>query len=157
MVLMARRTKREMELMNDDCRYYLLQTNNDPHKAHELMVKEHLTSAQMIPYYIKGVKDFTTVSQELANEWNRKEQMKKSDKARFEQKETIINFIINLTVEEMKSIYKEYKDNVCHADKLSLMNVYNFKAMNDFNVKDIDQPIINAFKTIYTDKQSMTA
>jgi hypothetical protein len=146
---MARRTKREMEYMKDDCRYYLLQTNNDPQKAHELMVKEHLQSGKMIPYYIKGVKDFIQVSQELAVDLNRKQQMKKADQQRFENKQTIINYIINLTVEEMKAIYKQYKDNVSQSDKLVLHEVYSLKFQNEYTEKYIDQHAINVFTNIY--------
>jgi hypothetical protein len=146
---MARRTKREMELMKDDATYYLLQTNNDHHKAYDLFIKEHLEVGQSLPYYIKSNKDFLIVSQELAIEWNRKEQMKKADKERFESKQTVINFIINLSVNELKEIYKQYKDNVPQSDKLVLMDVYMMKAGNDFQEKYIDQQMINVFQTIY--------
>lgn len=154
---MARRTKHDMELMKGDCIYYLLQTNNDAHKAYDLFIKEHLEAAQSIPYYIKGIKDFISVSQELAIEWNRKEQMKKADKQRYEQKEVIINYIDNLTFDEMKTIYKEYKDTVTHSDKLVLMDVYMLKGNNDFKTKDIDQQMINVFQNIYRDKQAIGA
>jgi hypothetical protein len=154
---MARRTKREMELMKNDVRYYLLQTNLNAHAAHEMMIKECLTSGNPIPYYIKGVNDFIKVSQELALELNRKEQMRKADKARYEAKETIINYILNLTVEEAKSIYKEYKDIVSHTDKLNLVTVCNCLFTGELTENEIDQSTINTFTTIYKDKQKQTA
>lgn len=149
---MARRTKREMEKMNNFCRLYLLSNKLDPHAAHEEMVKEHLTSGTMIPYYIKGVKDFIQVSQELAVELNRKEQMKKADKERFEAKETIARFILKLTKEEVYSLYKEYKDKVSNSHKLVLIDVYHLKAAEDFKNEYIDQQMINAFTQIYRDQ-----
>lgn len=154
---MARRTKREMELMNGDVRYYLLQTNNDYHKAHELMIKEYLESHQPIPYYIKGVKDFIKVSQELALELNRKEQMAKRDKEQYDRKQEIINYIMSLSTNEMKAIYKEYKDIVRNSDKLVLHMVYMAIYNNDLKEKDIDQHTINVFTEIYQDKQLQTA
>ncbi len=153
---MSRRTKKDMELMESEVRYYLLQTNNDPHAAHEKMIKEYLTSNQSIPYYIKGVKDFIKVSQQLAIELNRKEQMAKKDKERYEQKETIINYILSLSLEDIKTIYKQYKDNVTHSDKLNIVDVYNLIYSNDMQEKYINQSIINTFSTIYT-KMSKTS
>lgn len=146
---MSRRTKQDMNLMESEVRYYLLQTNNNPHLAHEKMIKEHLENAQPIPYYIKGVKDFIKVSQQLAIELNRKEQMNKKDKERYEQKETIINYILSLSLDEIKTIYKTYKDNVTHSDKLNLHEVYMMIHSNDLHEKYIDQSIINTFSTIY--------
>jgi hypothetical protein len=146
---MTRRTKRDMELMKDDCIYYLLQTKNDPHKAYDLFIKEHLESKQMIPYYIKGIKDFNKVSEELAVKLNQKEQMKKADQQRYEDKQTIINFIISLTDKETYKLYKEYKDKIVNSDKLVLVDVYNMKAAEDFQEKYIDQHMINVFTPIY--------
>jgi Cu/Ag efflux pump CusA len=149
---MARRTKREMELMNHEAKCYLLQTNNDPHKAFELMVKECLEAHESIPYFMKDIKDFIKVSQELAVEWNRKEQMKKADKERFENKETIMNYILQLTKEDAYEIYKQYKDKVSHSDKLVLVDVYNMIAYEDMQKKYIDQQTINVFSKIYNEQ-----
>ena len=41
-----RRNKNDMELMKNECVCYLLQTNNNPHKAYDLFVKDYLESAQ---------------------------------------------------------------------------------------------------------------
>jgi hypothetical protein len=150
---MARRTKREMELMKGDVTYYLLQTNNEPHKAYDLFIKEHLESGEWLPYYIKGNKDFIQVSQELAVELNRKDQMKKADKEKYESKQTIIKFIMDTTVQEMKEIYKQYKDKVSQSDKLVLHEVYSMKFQNEYKEKYIDQHTINVFQTIYRELQ----
>jgi superfamily I DNA and/or RNA helicase len=144
-----RRNKRDMELMKDDCTYYLLQTKNDYRKAYDLFIKDHLENKRMIPYYVKGIKDFLKISEELAIKLNQKEQMKKADKQRYEDKQTIVNFIMNLTVEEMKVIYKQYKDIVSKSDKLVLHEVYFFKYENEFQEKHIDQHVINVFTPIY--------
>lgn len=79
-----RRTKREIELMKNECTYYLLQTKLDPHKAYDLYIKEYLENGLQLEYYIKGIKDFINVSQELAVKLKHKEAMKKSDKEKFE-------------------------------------------------------------------------
>lgn len=147
-----RRNKNDMRLMKNEVTYYLLQTKNNPHAAHELMIKEYLESHTSIPYYVKGVKDFINVSQELAIQLNQKEQMTKQNQQRQEQKQNIINFILNLTVEDIKSIYKAYKDKVAHSEKLNLVNVYTAIYNNEFSEKDIDQSIINTFQTIYQDR-----
>jgi hypothetical protein len=150
---MARRTKREMELMKNDVTFYLLENKLDPHRAHEAMIKEHLESGQPIPYYIKGVKDFIKISQQLAIELDRKEKMAKRDREKAEQKETIINYILNLSKDEIKDIYKKYKDAVSHSDKLVLHDVYVMKYTDyEMSKKDIDQHMINVFTRIYNEQ-----
>lgn len=151
---MTRRTKREMELMKDDVTYYLLQTKLKAHQAHELMIEEYLTSGTPIPYYIKGVKDFIKVAQELAIQLNRKELMAKKEQERANQQEIIIDYIMNLTTEEMKVIYSTYKNSVSHSDKLVLNDVYLMIYSNDLDKKYVDQHIINVFSIIYNDMQT---
>jgi hypothetical protein len=116
-----RRNKNDMRLMENECTYYLLQTGNNPHKAYDLFIKEHLESNQTFPYYVKGMKDFLKVSQDLAIKLNQKEQMKKADQNRVEQKEIIIKFIMDLSATETYKLYKEYKDKVTQSEKLVLL------------------------------------
>ena len=106
---MKRRNKNDMERMKSDCRYYLLQTNNKPQTAFELMVKEHLESGQSIPYYIKDIKDFIKVSQDLALELGRIEQMNKKDQEKANYKESVKKQILSLSVSNMKEIYNLFK------------------------------------------------
>lgn len=148
-----RRTKRDMESMQLECRYYLLQSNNDPHKAYDNFIKYHLENKIILPYYIKGIKDFIKVSQQVAIELNRKEQMKQSDRERTEEKEEIINYILNLSKDDIKAIYKQYKDKVSHSDKLVIHDVY-FTIWSNYEItkKDIDQHTINVFTNIYNDQ-----
>ncbi|MED1125550.1 hypothetical protein [Bacillus atrophaeus] len=146
---MSRRTKKEMEYMKDDVRYYLLINNNNPHKAYDNMVKDHLKSGEIIPYYIKGIKDFNSVFAELAIELNRKDQMKKRDKERFEKTESVKNFILNLTLDEIKNIYKSYKDKVSKNDKLNIHGVYMMIFNADVQERYIDKSTINTFSQIY--------
>jgi hypothetical protein len=149
---MARRTKNEMELMHDDASYYLLQTNNNYHKAYDLFIKDHLENNKTIPYYIKGIKDFLVVSQSLAVKLNRKEQMNKVNKQYAEKQEIIKDFILNLSIDEMKVIYKSYKDTVHHSDKLILVDAYTLIFNNEMNEKHISQTVINLFTTIYNEQ-----
>lgn len=149
---MARRTKREMEKMNNFCRLYLLSNKLDPHAAYEEMVKEHLGSGQMIPYYIKGIKDFINVSQELAAELNYKERMKKKDQERQSEKETIINYIMNISKEDINKIWKEYNKKVTHSEKLNIVDVHMCIHTDDMKESYIDQSTINTFTKIYNDQ-----
>lgn len=142
---MSRRTKNEMEQMKNECKYYLLRTNNDPHKAHEKLIKECLESGQQIPYYIKSVKDFINVSYELATELNRKEQMKKADKQKAEQKENTIQTILNVNLETLKQVWRTYKNDLNQNDKMVLVDMITMISMNELSEKQIDQSIINAF------------
>lgn len=153
---MARRTKREMEYMNSFVRLYLLSTNNNPHKAHEAMIKEHLETAQMIPYYITGVKDFIKVSQELAVELNRKDQMAKKDRERHQEKESVKNYIMSLGKEEIKTIYKQYKNEVTQSEKLILHDLYMMIFSDDLQEKYIDQAAINLFSKIYLEVKKVS-
>lgn len=146
-----RRTKRELEQMENEITSYLLQNKLDPHKAHEAMIKEYLESHQPIPYYIKGVKDFIKVSQKLAVKLNRKEQMKKTDRERAEQQDEIKEYIMSISKEEAKKIYRQYKDKVTHQEKIILIDVYICKNGNDFLKSYIDQPMINLFGKIYNE------
>ena len=156
MVTMTRRTKREMELMKDDATCYLLQTNLNAHQAHELMIKEHLESGKSIPYYIKGVKDFIKVSQELAVEWNRRDMMAKKDAEKAMEKETIVDYIMNLNVSEMKAIYSTYKNTVSNSDKIVLNDVYMMIYSCDMDRKYINQHTINVFSNIMNEIQQET-
>lgn len=154
---MARRSKKDMELMQDDVRYYLTFNNNDAHKAHEAMIKEHLESGQMIPYYIKGVKDFIKVSQELAVELNRKEQMKKKDQERFEARENTIDYIMNLSKEEIKRIYRTYKNRVFKNEEICLVDIYMLIFSNELEKKHINQLTISTFNKIIEMDQEQKA
>lgn len=147
-----RRNKRDMQRMENEVRLYLLSNKLDPHAAYDEMVKDYLTTGQSIPYYIKGIKDFIKVSQVLAVELNRKEQMKKADREQAEQKEIIINYMLNLSKEDIKGIYKKYKDKVSHSDKLVIIDMYNL-IWSDYkpDKKDINQHEINVFSRIYND------
>lgn len=141
-----RRTKTELLQMENTCKLYLLEVKNDPHKAYDNFIKENLISG--LPYYIKGIKDFIKVSQILAVELNRVDQMKKADKQRAASKEEIINKILSLSLEEIKSIYKEYKDKGTNADKLILVDMYHLKNNNELNKKAIDERMINTFSNL---------
>jgi hypothetical protein len=147
----TRRTKLEMDKMRNTCTAYLLQTKLDPHKAYDLYIKEYLENGLQLEYYIKGIKDFIKVSQELKVKLKHKEAMRKADKEKFKKQETIKNYILNLTKEEIKDIYKQYKDKVSHAEKLELVNLVNFIYYGDMQEKYINNIMINLFAKIYND------
>lgn len=149
---MTRRTKQDMEFMKNDCIYYLLQTNNDYHKAYDLFIKEHLENGKTLPYYIKGNKDFLFVSQQLAVEWNRKEQMDNKNKEIAEKKDVIINYILNMSKDEIKAIYKQYKNEVSPSEKIILVDVYTLIFNDAIEERNIGQNYINLFDTIYQEQ-----
>lgn len=62
---MARRTKEELEEMQRIVQTYLLVNGNNPHKAFDALVKEHLLGAKKIPDYIKGMSDFVKESEKI--------------------------------------------------------------------------------------------
>lgn len=146
-----RRTKSEMDKMRNTCTIYLLQTKLDPHKAYDLYIKEYLENGLQLEYYIKGIKDFIKVSQELAVKLKYEKAMKKADKEKFKKQETIKKYILNLTKEEIKDIYKQYKDKVSYTEKLELVNLVNFIYYGDMQEKYINSVMINLFTKIYND------
>jgi len=64
---MTRRDKHDMELMRDTANSYLLLNNNNYHAAWNEYIKDHLLAGKIMPYYIKGLKDFITVSKDNKN------------------------------------------------------------------------------------------
>lgn len=143
-----RRDKQDMEHMRSDVRYYLLHNGNDSHKAHEAMIKEYLGSGKMIPYYIRGVKDFITESQQLALEWNRKDQMRKTDRENRIVYEDKVSKIVNMGIDEIKNIYKKYKDEVSHNEKLILFDAYMMIYHDEMNEKNVNNDAVRLFDRI---------
>ncbi len=145
-----RRTKREMSLMRDDAKFYLLLTNNNPHRAFEMMIKENLESGSQIPYYIKGVKDFIEASKDLALELNRTGEMRNKDRLKAEDDNKVRERIASLSLAELKKIYNEHKDIVRHSDKLNLHHVY-FQVFTDGHIKvdTIDESTVRTFQRIF--------
>lgn len=149
----SRRTKNELAKMNNEVRLYLFQTGLNYHKAYDLFIKDHLENNLQMPYYIKGIKDFKAVSEELAVELNRKDQMKKVDQQRAAAKDEVKQYILNLSKEDIKAIYSQYKDKVNHSDKLVIVDMYN-TIWSDYKLteREIDQHMINVFTNIYQDQ-----
>lgn len=148
---MSRRSKRDMELMKLDVRYYLLQTNNNYHKAYDLFLKDYLTRGEMLPYYIKGMKDFLNESQVLALELNRMDQMNKRDREIQLDKNKVIDYIMSMSIEDIKHIYKAYKNDVSSSDKLILHDMYMMIYSNELDVKHISESTIRLFRMIMND------
>ena len=150
---MNRRNKRDMELMKLDVRYYLLQTNNNYRQAYDMFVKDYLTRGEMLPYYIKGMKDFLNESQVLALELNRMDQMNKRDREIQLDKNNMIDYIMNISIDEMKAIYKAYKDDVSKSDKLILHDMYMMIYSNELDEKHISESTIRLFRMIMNDNR----
>lgn len=148
----SRRTKNELAKMNNEVRLYLFQTNLDYYKAYDLFIKDHLENNMQLPYYIKGIKDFKAVSEEMAVELNRKDQMAKKDQQRAEAKEIIIQYILNLSKDDVKMIWKEYKDKVNHTDKLNIVDITSCILNDEMKEAYINQSTINTFTKIYHDQ-----
>ena len=65
--MVRRRNNQDMEQMRDTVNSYLLLNNNNPHTAWNEYIKDHLLAGKIMPYYIKGLKDFITVSKDNKN------------------------------------------------------------------------------------------
>lgn len=145
---MSRRNKYDMTLMKSEVRYYLLQTNNNYRNAYDLFVKDYLTRGETLPYYIKGMKDFLNESQVLALELNRVEQMDKKNREIQIDRNSVIDYIMNMPIDMMKAIYKTYKDNVSSNDKLILTDVYMLKYNDELDVNCINESYVRLFRRI---------
>src|SRR5690606_18662847 len=105
------------------------------------------------PYYIKGMKDFLQVSQELAVELNRVDQMKKKDREYKASQDTIKEYVLGLSKNDIKSIYSVYKDKVTQSEKLILVDIYTLIYNECLDDKCINQSCINLFRRIHDELQ----
>ena len=90
-----RRTKKEMEQMESDVRYYLTYNNLDAHKEYNNYIKDHLLSGQSMVYYINGIKDFIKFESIMKVEQEQREQQKIREQEQQEQKKNIIEQILS--------------------------------------------------------------
>ena len=150
---MKKRTKLEMKWMKEDVSEWLEKTNNDPHTAWDEYCKHLVMNNHLRSHWIKGKEDFIKVSKEFNAEIKRQQEIKQQKEISKQNKQIIIDFIMNLNFEEMKAIWNEYKNNVSQSDKLVIQEIYLMKYDNCFEEKYIDQQTINVFTPIY--KQSL--
>ena len=64
---MSRRTKEELHSMQLVVSYYLNRNGNDPHESYNQLIKDYLMSGRAIPNYIKGIKDFISLSSRVSH------------------------------------------------------------------------------------------
>jgi esterase/lipase len=57
-----KRTSEQLQQAQDITSQYLQESKNDPHKAYDLYIKDHLLSGKSFPSCIEGIKDFITAS-----------------------------------------------------------------------------------------------
>ncbi|MFB5759077.1 hypothetical protein [Paenibacillus medicaginis] len=137
---MTRRTKKEMELMKGDATYYLLQTILDPHKAWDMFIKYHLENSEQIPYYIKGIKDFITVSEQLKLSMGQVTKTSKDDPR---------ERLSKLTMEQFKeSIQPLFKTINNREYKISLVHLYDCINSGDFSERMLSNGDIHNLELI---------
>lgn len=142
-----RRNKRDMEYMNNTCRLYLLANGLNPHKAYDDMIKEHLMSGKQLPYYVKGLKDFVIVSEELKRELNLLQSQKDNQKDNQAQQEN--------DIDKLKAITKdEYKQNILPMLKVTEEKVLKMAiadlwfSIEENGFKHITQEDIRSYKRL---------
>lgn len=105
---MKRRNKDNMEQMKDLVSYYLTFSNNDPHKAYDEYIKEHLLSGKQLPYFIKGLEDFIKVAKQKEVEKQIKEE-KEMQQIRNEDGKELLIIRYTEDQEGLNKALKEYK------------------------------------------------
>lgn len=146
---MKRRTKLDMKWMKEDVSEWLEKTNNDPHKAWDEYCKHLVMNNYLRSHYIRGKEDFIKISKEFETEMKREQEIKEQKEIYKQNKQIVIDFIMNLSFDEMKAIWNKYKNNVPKSDKLVLQEVYSMKYDNSYEKNYIDQQVINVFTKIY--------
>lgn len=141
-----RRTKVEMVWMENDVREWLYKTNNDPHKAWDEYIKDMLTRGVARAYYIKGIKDFIAVSEKVKLEDKIEEEKAVQKAIQEEKKESIINWLKGLTVEEytksIKPIFKQIEDKNL---RMMIVNIWamiqdkSYKGLTNEDLRQLNQ------------------
>jgi hypothetical protein len=134
-----RRTQTEMQYAWDEAYYFLIQNNNDPQKAYNAMIKDYLVRGKPIPYYIKGIKDFIKVSNDIKQAQIIKQQQE-------EEKENIEIKLRQISINQWYKYWDKYKS---HSNKDIRIALVNFRhALEDNDFKMIDNQDIFWLKTI---------
>jgi uncharacterized protein YeaO (DUF488 family) len=129
---MKRRTKLEMKWMKEDITEWLLKTSNDPHAAWDEYCKHLVMNNHLRSHYITGKQDFVKVSKELETELKQQQEIKQQKEIIKQNKENAINEIKQLTVNQAKTLWKEYKDKVTPNEKLTLVDLVTQISANEF-------------------------
>jgi hypothetical protein len=137
----TKRNKLAMQWMREDVTEYLQRTNNDPHKAWDLFIKEHLEANKPLPNWIKGKKDFVKVANELQTEIERQQREKEFKQQQKTQKESILQELKQLNIEQIKALWKNHKEQCTTNEKIILSDIVNFVYLGEWN--SIDDKHIN--------------
>lgn len=132
-----RRTKKDMEQMESDVRYYLTYNNYDAHKAYDNYIKDHLLSGQSFPHYINGIKDFIKFESIMKTEQEQREQQKIRQQEEQGQKKNIIEQIQAIPVENFITAYKQAKETGTEKHKMALCDMAVLKNAGDLQEKFI--------------------
>ena len=132
-----RRTKKEMEQMESDIRYYLMYNNLDAHKAYDSYIKDHLLSGQPMAYYINGIKDFIKFESIMKSEQEQKEKRKIEEQKYQEQKQNIVEQILSLPYEKFMTAFKEAKETGTNNHKMALCDMANLQYAGELKEKFI--------------------
>lgn len=127
-----RRTKLEMVQMENRVTHWLLNNDNNPHKAWDSFIKYHLESKSIIPHYIKGIEDFNKVSKMLNDEIKQNKAEQQLKQTKINSVEQVKEKLFTMSKEDFKPIYHAYKDIVSESHKLNLVNIYMMIAHNDY-------------------------
>lgn len=122
-----RRTKSDLQKVASICRLYLIQ-ENDPHKAWDQYIKDHMEQNKLIPTYITGIRDFIKASKILEHDI----QVIKKDKEQQEihkiNKENDMDTIKKLDINLVMQAYRNAEGD----RKLELCNIANMVNLKDF-------------------------
>ena len=132
-----RRTKKEMQQMESDVRYYLVYNSNDPHKAYDNFIKDYLLSGHSLPYYINGIKDFIKIASIVKAEQEQRAEQKTRQQEEQEQKKNIIEQIKAIPVENFITAYKQAKETGTEKHKMALCDMATLQNAGDLQEKFI--------------------
>lgn len=124
---MARRTKADMQKAANTCRLYLVSDNN-PHRAWDTYIKDHLEQNRPLPHYISGIKDFITASKLLEQDIQQIKTEKERSESQDQNNKSDLEFIKSL---DIKLVFKAYKEAEGET-KLELCNLVNMLHAKDF-------------------------
>ena len=120
---MKRRTKKEMLLVEDECRHFLMFNSLDAHKAYNAYIKNYLESGISLPYYVEGIKDFIKFAKVMKEEQEQKERSKQREQEQKEQSQVTIDKILNLSYDEVITAYRQAKEGTNDKHKMVLCDI----------------------------------
>lgn len=138
-----RRTKKEMEQMESDVRYYLTYNRLDAHKAYDNYIKDYLLSGQRMPYYINGLKDFLKFESIMKVEQEQREQQKNREQAEQDRRKNIIEQIQAIPVETFVTAYRQAKETGTEKHKMALCDIAMLQKAGDLKEKFITYDYID--------------